>query len=261
MGRSRDKRRKFLAEHQICYNCGKNPSTTIDHVPSRECFHHRVGPEGFEFPACEECNWKLAEIEQAFALLIRLADFTPDAFNQMQLDKLVQGVRNNNPDMLPSDFSSTREKRNWLKNIGYELQPGEIVADVPVLKMGDGWKDALDAFSRKLLAALYYKEIGRPLKLDHLLRTVVVQYVDGNGQQLLEKLVPMLPKLRIGERRNTNIGDQFLYAFGTEPEADLFVFFAQFSQAWFVMGVAGMPENVQDRDGYISHRDSLALQI
>ena len=261
MGRSKDRHRKFLADHPICYNCGQNASTTIDHVPSRECFHHRVGPEGFEFPACEDCNIKLSKIEQAFALLIRLADFTPDTFDQSQLEKLVQGVRNNNPDLLPEDFKTRREKRNWLKNIGYQMQPGEIVDDVSILKMGDGWRDALDAFSRKLLAALYYKEIGRPLTPDHLLRTLVVQYVDGKGQKLLEKLVPMLPELRIGQRRNTNIGDQFLYAFGTKPEAELFVFFAQFSQAWFVLGVAGLPQYLTDREGYISHRDSLAQKF
>lgn len=261
MGLSKNRRRQFFADNPICYNCGVNPATTIDHVPARECFHHKVGPEGFEFPACEQCNFKLSKIEQAFALLIRLGDFTPDSFNQTQFAKLVQGVRNNNPQLLPSDFSSNREKRNWLKDIGYQLSPGELVADAPVLKMDPSWRTAMDAFSRKLLTALFYKEAGRPLSQENLMRTVVVQYVDGKGQQLLEKVVPMLPLLRVGERRTTNIGDQFLYAFGVKPKDDMFVFFAQFAKSWFVLGATAKPTDVQNKEGYIQHKDNLAMEI
>jgi len=257
MGRAKQKKQLFFATHPICFNCGAG-ATTIDHVPSRECFIGRVGPEGFEFPACGDCNKKVAQIEQAVALLIRLADFSEN-LDEGQFAKLVRGVKNNTPELLPSDFSTLREKRNWLKNIGLEPRRGETIADVPVMKMRPGWRDAFHAFARKLLAALYYKEMGRLLPNDSLMRTIFTQFVDGQGRELVEKLLTMLPEIRVGERRNTSIGSQFTYIFGKKDEAGLFVFCAQFSRAWFIVGVAARPSDVGDRQGYISHAENLAL--
>ena len=235
-------------------------ATPIDHVPSRECFFRRIGPEGFEFPACSACNAKLSKIEQAVAMLVLLADYR-GITDDDQMKKLVAGVSRNTPEMLPSGFHSLREKRNWLKEIGIAPRQGELVADVPIMKMDPRWRTSFEAFCRKLLTALYYKEMGKPLSQKNIIRTYFAQFVDVKARSVVETMQSMLPELRIGERRNTNIGDQFSYIFGKREDADLFAFCAQMSHSWFIVGMAAKPEHVSDRHGYMSHADNLRLNI
>src|SRR5215213_5524056 len=57
MGQGRERLLKFLQQHPFCCFCGGSTfATTRDHVPSRGMFAGRIWPEGYEFPACYDCN-------------------------------------------------------------------------------------------------------------------------------------------------------------------------------------------------------------
>ena len=253
------RKQEFLNQHPICFNCGTAAATTEDHVPSRECFVERQGPEGFVFPACGPCNAKISSIEQGMALLIRVADDDERRLDQVALEKLIRGVRNNTPDLLPREFTSDTERKKAIANSGWIPGPGETMADAPVLALGQGWRDAVHAFARKLTLALYYKEVGQPLPLDHHIRTEFFQFKDHAAQEIVEQFETMMPEYRTGERRNFDFGDQFQYIVGRSDEEGVFAYLAQLAQSWFIVGVTVPPVLGAGRANYIKHEDELNL--
>lgn len=258
MGASRRKK-EFLAHHPICFNCGTAPSTTEDHVPSRECFVGRQWPEGYVFPACGPCNERISSIEQGMALLIRVTDQDESRIDTAVLEKLIRGVRNNTPDMLPRDFATPSERIKAIAESGWRPGAGETWADAPVLALGPGWRDGVTAFARKLTLALHYKEVGRPLPLDHYIRTQFFQFTDDAAPGLVDEFARLLPDYRTGERRNFDFGDQFQYIVGRSDEEGVFALLAQLARSWFIVGVT-VPEALgAGRPDYIRHEDELKL--
>ena len=254
-----NKRREFLDAHPICFNCGTAKSTTEDHVPSRQCFVKRHWPEGYVFPACKPCNEKLSSIEQGMALLIRLADQDEGRVDEAELRKMIEGVRNNTPDLLPREFTSQTERDQAIASSGWKPVLGETMADAPVMALGPGWRDAVHAFARKLTLALYYKEIGVPLPLTHYMRTEFFQFTDAAAPDIVAEFGKLLPAYRAGERRNFDFGDQFQYIVGQTDEHGLFAVLVQLARSWFIVGVTVAPQFGAGRPGYIKHADELQL--
>ena len=65
---------KNLAEAvRMCIFCGGNkPATTMEHCPPRAMFQNRQWPEGFEFPACADCNHGTGDVDVLIAMLARM---------------------------------------------------------------------------------------------------------------------------------------------------------------------------------------------
>ncbi|MBD8548830.1 hypothetical protein IFT82_19135 [Sphingomonas sp. CFBP 8760] len=53
--------------------------------------------------------------------------------------------------------------------------------------------------------------------------------------------IGFFPELRVTNRRNTDIGDQFTYKWGVDPDATIFGFVAQFSKSYFFLGAIAAP--------------------
>lgn len=255
------KKREFLDVNPICFNCGTAKATTVDHVPSRQCFDGRQGPEGFEFPACYTCNSKLSKIEQAMALLIRLADHSERDVDEAELSKMIRGVKNNTPNLLPREFTDPAKLRAALKQSGWKPGPEETDDDAPIVDMAHGWCDYFQAFARKMTLALYYKETGKALPCDHWMRTKFFQYADKGAPSIVEQFQTMLPEFREGQRRNVDLGDQFRYITGRANNESLFAFLAQLRQSWFIVGITAGPQHVVDEGKYILHGDELKLDL
>jgi len=74
MGQGKKKKQRFFKEHSNCCFCGGvSKATTIDHVPPRAPFHGRAAPEGFEFPACERCQFSTSKDEIAFSFMVAIS--------------------------------------------------------------------------------------------------------------------------------------------------------------------------------------------
>lgn len=257
MGSGKRRFEAFKAGHPVCCFCGAVETQTRDHIPARECFKRGIGPEGYEFPACERCNRATSQIEQGIALLIRLADFDDSTLDDAQLQKLFWGVANNTPELLPADEKSVAEKRRLLRSIGYVRGPGEVISEVPVMRVGEAHDLAFQVFTRKLTCALYYKELGAIMPTSNLIRTSVFQFADPAAPNTVEKLQKLMPRFVATARRNTNIGDQFRYVCGATEDRSLFAFCAQFSKAYFVVGGSGTVERGSGREGWIAHSEDL----
>ncbi|MBY2951549.1 hypothetical protein [Rhizobium leguminosarum] len=111
MGAGKKRKQRFLDDNPLCFFCGEQ-STTVDHVPSRECFRDRVWPEGYEFPACAACNNGAGSLEQVVALYLLMGNHD-GAQQTAQFEKLIAGVWNNAPQFLPKkEISANAKKRN-----------------------------------------------------------------------------------------------------------------------------------------------------
>lgn len=82
MGSSKRLKEKFLQENPLCCFCGGGrPAEEPDHIPSRSMFLNRQWPEGFEFPACVECNRETRYDEEIVAFISRVY---PDSTGEQQ---------------------------------------------------------------------------------------------------------------------------------------------------------------------------------
>src|SRR5580704_10792852 len=106
--------REFLARHPTCIFCGGNtPATTRDHVPSRQTFHNRAWPEGYEFPSCQSCNKATRHEEQVMAMISR---FYPEARTDAEKEEMmciIKAVRKNYPGVIPELLPSPEVIRRY----------------------------------------------------------------------------------------------------------------------------------------------------
>jgi hypothetical protein len=154
------RRLEFLKMHPRCIYCAAL-ATTSDHCPPRSFFSRRDWPETYEFPACQPCNAAARLDEQALVVLLRCTFRETSEADQSEWNRLLDGVRNNQPHTLAEWGSVTRNE------IRHELRR-TFGADGDRLRHA-GWGMAnigpltqamLDRFTIKLAKALYYKHNG-----------------------------------------------------------------------------------------------------
>lgn len=249
----------------ICYFCATRPTETEDHVPSRECFRRRVGPEGFTFPACAICNNGAGQLEQVAALYFLLANHDTGDGAIEQLRRLASGVANNNAELLPSFEINANATRGHFRRKGMNLRPGEAYGMMPLATLPPGHGDVFALFGRRLTCALYYKEVGRPLPLDHYIVAAWIPWseVAAGKVDIVDTATEMFPALTVGNRRNTDIGDQFSYRWGVHPDSSIFGFIAQISKSFFFLGAAVSPElyhsSSENAHGWRQHATDVVL--
>lgn len=262
MGAKRVRLEQLKASDRLCYFCGTRPTETEDHVPSRECFLSRVGPEGFSFPACRICNNGAGPMEQVVALYLHLSNHSGNTSPE-QLSKLVQGVRNNNPDLLPKIELRANLARQHYRQKGLKLAQGEVYGEKPIATLRKGNQAAFEVFARRLTCALLYRETGRPVPLDSFMLVTWLPWADAPGTEAVDMATELFPKLTITNRRNTDIGDQFSYRWGIHPDGSIFGFVAKFSESYFIFGAAASADlhtqSHQPLAGWKLHADDVIL--
>ena len=260
MGWSKGRRQHFLSAHPICFNCGTGAATTIDHVPARTCFVGGIGPEGFEFPACARCNRLTGAAEQAVSLIIALADVNR-SYAPEQIVKLAQGVANNTPHLYPRLGLCRCQRRALIEAATLAGQPTGWLETGPLASLSEALVEAFTAFGYKLAAALFYREVGRPLPRTAMMRIDLRAFVNPTTEPLIDKIVRLLPHHRVADRPNLNFGDQFGYLWGQFEQDRSFGFCAQLGWSWFLIGTIDLTGDLVGRPGFVSHEEGHALQI
>ncbi|MCM2440568.1 hypothetical protein HGO34_12665 [Agrobacterium vitis] len=260
MGASKNKKQRFLLAHPNCYFCG-GIATTIDHVPSRQCFKDGIGPESYEFPACARCNNAAGRMEQVVALYMHLSNHEQSSLSSDQLNKLVSGVINNDADLLPNTNLGTNKKRKLARAWGYVPPEGETYADAPIAELPKENRRAFELFERRLTCAFYYKHAGKILPNGHVIRTEHIAYMHPNAEELFEGIVPMLTNTERPSRQNQSIGDQLIYGWRYDNTEDFFLMLAQFGKSFFIIGTAAIPNSETDDESYRLHSDDLVPSV
>jgi hypothetical protein len=203
-------RQEFLGEHPRCAYCGQ-PATTTDHCPPRSFFEARQWPEGYEFPACEECNQQSRLDEQVLAVLarIRLQDTSENAHNEWV--KLLGGVARNQPEFLNEwrDVSPSKNKREFRKAFG---QDGDRLRwnGSGMIKLGPLSKGAIRRFCFKLGQALYYRHIGEIFE-GEISTKHIDPLIKNRDPDQLKAILELAPGFVRPERNSRSLEAQFIY--------------------------------------------------
>ena len=190
--------------------------------------------------------------------MLRRVDINPTNASPNQLAKLMQGVANNTPAMLPNEQMSLQDLHNACAAYGIPSPSSErSYRDRFVGSSVEGDR-ALWTFGRKLTCALYYKEIHQILPLENLIFTGWQAVTHPQIAQIIRPAINALPSLVIAGRRNIGIGDQFSYRWTADPSTNRFMFVAKFGKALFVRGDA-VPEGFVEPDPLVRlHADDAA---
>lgn len=228
------KRQRLLTEHPFCCFCGGNvAATTLDHVPPKACFPDGFWPEGFEFPACENCNRGTKRDDQIFGFYAMLLDFNEANRSKActaRLNKLREGIANNYPEALPN---------TWNARPSYTV--GSLVTPSPIAVATStpaAFRDAAASIGRKLTHALFYRERRKTLSVQHQFTTGCYQIQNSATKTLTEFLAKLLPDPTTGSRSNIKrYGELFAYKSGVKEAEDFFVYAAQFGKGLIIWGI------------------------
>jgi hypothetical protein len=243
----------FLKLHPLCVYCGGKALTT-DHCPPRCFFLRRDWPETYEFPACEKCNAEARLEEQGLAVLIRTPlRETLNEIDQQEWEKLVDGVRNNQPRLLAewTDRSRNEMKRDLRSTFGRDVgdllrQRGWGTANIGLLTEG-----MITRFMIKLGKALYYKHNAHIFDGILYVNHISVTARD-TTPEYIESILKMAPAMAAIERNRKPLSEQFIYRFNSDPEGQVMYAVVQFGDQFIFQMIAmgrEMHENLIELNG------------
>ena len=234
-------RRRFLTAHPICCFCGGDaPATTIDHIPSRATFNDRQWPVGYDFPACLSCNSTSAHHEQLISVLSRMGSINPTAEEAAEYEFLLEGLRNNHPNVVNEMRASANQVRAFLRTRGQSLGNGLTSRDVPILSVrGQLVKAAVAEFARKLFLSLHYKHTGNIVSPSG---GIAMKWITNSSEENPE-FVDSINQLRNGlphnpemKRSSARLENQFSYKYFTNDEGTFSAYFVVFRESFAMIG-------------------------
>jgi hypothetical protein len=239
VGAKARRKKEFLAEHLYCCFCGGTRlAEEPDHVPPRVLFDGRRWPEGFEFPACVRCNRATRHDEQIVAMLVRLYPDATTPAGMAEVDERFRAVAHNYPEVLAEMRPTAEQIQSAVEKYKIQLEAGQSIADLPVLSVkGPIVNRAIENFARKLFCALFYKHLGTALPSEGGI--AVTWY--SNIQIFNEEIPRSIADVLVGfpdtiERARTNLGNQFFYRWGINPNKEAAGFLAFFREAFALIG-------------------------
>lgn len=237
MGRAAQKSARFLAEHSACCFCaGDRKATTIDHVPSRALFDGRVWPEGFEFPACPQCNAVTSKDEMIAAVICRAGRLNANEIQSAHTLQLLRGVHNNFPGLLNAMVEREVDRSRFLQERGVRLPEGLGDDDFALFSVDDPRvQDAMRQFGRKLLLALFYRHTKTVFPRQG--QIAFRWFSNANFSDIHPIVRRVTPQLAETRRANTSLGDQFYYQYGVANTNRAAAFISFFNDSAAILGM------------------------
>lgn len=220
MGQAKQRENAFLKAQPTCIFCGgSTPATTVDHQPARSLFDQKQWPEGYDFPACYDCNQASRKYENVLALLVRISAEEPQNNTQRaEIQKYITAMGNNFPDLLK--VLSTSEKRQFFREEGLPKPPKTTFQEMGLVGIESGLaEEAIEFFFRKLFRALHYKHTGKivPADAGFFLRWYTNAYT--HRLDFFERVANALQGRPVIKRNGRGLEDQFCYAYAVASDA------------------------------------------
>jgi hypothetical protein len=231
--------RDFLAHHPTCIFCGGNtPATTQDHVPSRQTFHNRAWPEGYEFPSCESCNKATRHEEQVIAMFSRLYPEGKTDAEKKEMVAIINAVRRNYPSVIRELQPSPDQIER------YRSRPWSGAWVLPVSLNGPLINGCARVVARKLFSALHYKEFHKIIPPQGGIVWRWFSNADLLDNKLPDELISMMSKAPVIQRTRRDLSDQFTYTFVKVVDGELTAYFATFRQSFAMLGFVEMDSSL-----------------
>ena len=225
----------FLTENPRCCFCnGERASVELDHAPARICFRQKQGPEGFVFPSCVACNRAASISEQVVAFLIRMMEPTSAHLDDRDFNKLVSGLINNTPAALPilNAIAAARIRNELPAGTPESVEERTVNIDQSV-------HDYVDVFATKMLYAIRYKVSGDFAGPKHRRWIMWAQVGTPSARYLTEQAEAFFGDLKVGERINVGLGNQFQYRHGFNAAHGYLGLWMQFGEGLMLFSVLG----------------------
>lgn len=187
-------------------------------------------------------------------MFVRINDPSPENYRHEEVRKSVEGIRNNLPHLMPFTGLTTRDKRKALQDKGLIVPPGMSFADVPLVGIPAAIDKHVHRYGRKLAAALYYREKGRPIGRDFIIWTNWGAATDKRRMKSFLEVARMSPFTTVGARTNLNFGDRFGYRYDQADENHLFTAIAQFGQGVVLVMLVADGESAKEiqEEGWVT---------
>lgn len=236
MGAAARRQKKFLESNPVCAFCGgKAEATTIEHCPPRALFQDKQWPEGFEFPACSDCNHGSRNQDLLVAMLARMDPFEGKGDRDGRQIGLMHKANQRYPGLFEKMMPSASEARKINKELGIEPLPGQTHQEVGGVKIPKEVHEAVCIFARKLAKGIYYKETGNIfpdngcLLMGWFTNADLIRDGKYTVFELLKGLAGDAPLL---ERNRHYLNDQFEYKLTISPEQNIFIIQAKFGNSF-----------------------------
>jgi len=156
----------------------------------------------------------------------------------------LRAVAHNYPAVLEEMRPSVRQVRNAVRKYGIKTEPGQSIADLPLLAVnGPLVNAAVKNFARKLFCALYYKHTNSVLPTCGGVAIRWFSNLQVDGDEIPKSIAPALrgfPKL---ERARTKLDDQFFYRWGVADTKTVAAFLAFFRKSFAIVGYVNVNAN------------------
>ena len=224
MGEKKRRLQRFFADNPNCCFCaGERLATTEDHQPGRVFFKGREWPEGFSFPACEQCNAVSRESERVLGVLIHGHADDPE---RSKYQTNLRSVYRDYPKELDSLVTTAREKRDILRVKGLSRSPGIAFGDLPIIKIRkDFWEPH------------YYQCFGRPLSRRGALWYYIHTNADFAAGEFPEEVLEIANRIATPVRNKQALDKQFLVRWNVVEDHSGGVFLAQLQRMLTVTGI------------------------
>jgi hypothetical protein len=228
----------LLLKNPWCIYCG-SPATTTDHCPPRCFVENRQWPESYAFPACAPCNEEARLDEQALGVLVRIRLSGDPHKPNPEWEKLVRGVRNNQPNVLAEWTSGDgiiSQKHGMRERFG--VGGDQLRRDGWGLwNIGPLTQSIMTRFMIKLSKALYYRH--NAVLFDGVIYATHIDSISKDSTPaFFADILRMAPGLLEPKRNNTSLADQFIYRFNHNAEHGVMYAVVQFSEQFIFQLIA-----------------------
>lgn len=220
MSESQRKKLKLKEGNYQCIFCGGTKrANTIDHVPPKIIFRNKAWPEGFEFPACEECNNGTSDDDLVVGLLARMTR------DDSSIIGILKNIKGQHPHLIAEMLDiSEAEAKIAAEKFHMEKPEGMTYKQLGIVNVTETMNLAVQTLASKLSKAVYFK-----LKDKIFPSNGKILFNWFTNAQLLEHgkihVLAGLSHFRFTteelKRSNTSLHDQFDYRYSLSEEGTI----------------------------------------
>jgi hypothetical protein len=227
----------LLEANPFCIYCGgRNPATTIDHLPPRIMFRGKLRPRQFEFPCCAPCNKGTKDTDQLIAWIGRTYPDPVTESDKTDVQKILRGLKNNMPDVLREMYIGTAGQKLARKRTAGRIQePGGFLRlDGPLVSQH------LDVFGCKLGLAMHWEFTKQVIPPSGGIVVRFFSNIEAIEGKIPNRLLDLLPGPQTLRQGSWDVADQFKFAARTTDDKNMGLFFASFRFSIAVVALTAM---------------------
>jgi hypothetical protein len=171
-----------------------------------------------------------------------MLDQNPKNFDAKNVNKIISGMANNLPHILPNPYLGGHEKRKLLAKIGLKKPDSIFSSQIPLATIDPAANDYILRYARKIACALFYREQGRIAPSTYKVWTHWEQSSLPRAEEALTGFINMTPMLVKGERPNLDFGDRFAYRYNKADQPDILAILALFGKGIVIAAIIAEPK-------------------